>query len=697
MPSGLQNHLPHRSALRRGWAVSFIVAALFVGPVVWAQTPEPEPPAESPIPEPSKNDAPVDTVANEAAVVDEAAVFDPRVPVRSRAASLSGATGVETVLSADRGPLGTIRLRLGLDWFETEGFLDVDDTNTFTASTLSLSWTPIDDVEVFGAIRNTSNVNEGGRPSLLQTQGDAALGVKAGLEVNEWYAAAVAGSLAFVSGVGAEGFAGDGTSGHIRAISTIDLYRELDIPFRFHADIGYYVENSEDAVQTGADDLDIVQEFGFQIARNDRVPIGFGFEFPFSPYVTPWLEYRLDVPLEVELSRAVDTTSDLAAVGPEEFRFGSFPHWVTPGVRVFPLEELAFDAAVRIGLAQREYPGVPATPPWRLVIALSYTLDPRPEVVEREIVKTIEVAPETPPAPPPPAEGTVAGRVVSSPGGAPVADARIAYANGRSVQLGDAQGRFGSYVLPEGKVKLTVSAERYLPSTVEVEVIAGKATPLDIELRPDPSKQPGTLVVVVNDAKGRPIDARISVGEPANRSGMTGPDGRFSFEVLPGTYPITVTADGLPSETRDATVQANRESRLVVALAKAVRAKRALVVVRKNSIQVRRKIHFVKASAKLLPDSRSILGEVARVLAANPEIKKLRIDGHTDNRGDRTKNVKLSLDRAEAVRSYLIKQGVNSSRLSVKGFGPDKPQAPNLTSTGREKNRRVEFRILLRS
>ncbi|HUT77289.1 MAG TPA: OmpA family protein, partial [Polyangia bacterium] len=66
---------------------------------------------------------------------------------------------------------------------------------------------------------------------------------------------------------------------------------------------------------------------------------------------------------------------------------------------------------------------------------------------------------------------------------------------------------------------------------------------------------------------------------------------------------------------------------------------------------------------------------------------------HTDDRGKRDYNVDLSERRAQSVRRYLIDVGVEAGRLEAKGFGPEKPLAPNITAGGRARNRRVEFHI----
>jgi outer membrane protein OmpA-like peptidoglycan-associated protein len=67
---------------------------------------------------------------------------------------------------------------------------------------------------------------------------------------------------------------------------------------------------------------------------------------------------------------------------------------------------------------------------------------------------------------------------------------------------------------------------------------------------------------------------------------------------------------------------------------------------------------------------------------------------HTDNQGGRTKTASLSNERARAVKRYLTQKGVASDRLQARGYGANKPIAPNFTARGRAKNNRVLFVIL---
>ena len=71
----------------------------------------------------------------------------------------------------------------------------------------------------------------------------------------------------------------------------------------------------------------------------------------------------------------------------------------------------------------------------------------------------------------------------------------------------------------------------------------------------------------------------------------------------------------------------------------------------------------------------------------------LKLAGHTDNTGSMALNLRLSKDRAEAVKAYLVSKGANASRIEATGYGPNQPIASNNTAEGRQKNRRVEFSL----
>jgi outer membrane protein OmpA-like peptidoglycan-associated protein len=119
-----------------------------------------------------------------------------------------------------------------------------------------------------------------------------------------------------------------------------------------------------------------------------------------------------------------------------------------------------------------------------------------------------------------------------------------------------------------------------------------------------------------------------------------------------------------------------------------------LVIVTETEIVILEKIEFDFDKATIKPVSDPLLDAVANTLKAHPEIEKLEVQGHTDNKGGPFYNQKLSDSRANAVKQALVKRGIDGKRLTSKGYGQSKPIAPNDTEEGRATNRRVQFQIL---
>jgi outer membrane protein OmpA-like peptidoglycan-associated protein len=118
------------------------------------------------------------------------------------------------------------------------------------------------------------------------------------------------------------------------------------------------------------------------------------------------------------------------------------------------------------------------------------------------------------------------------------------------------------------------------------------------------------------------------------------------------------------------------------------------IKVTRNKIVILDKVFFFYASDRIKYKSKGLLKDVATVLTDNPWIKKVRIEGHTDDLGKRDYNLKLSQERAEAVVKFMIKEGIEADRLEAAGFGPDKPVVENKDEDSRKQNRRVEFSII---
>lgn len=104
-------------------------------------------------------------------------------------------------------------------------------------------------------------------------------------------------------------------------------------------------------------------------------------------------------------------------------------------------------------------------------------------------------------------------------------------------------------------------------------------------------------------------------------------------------------------------------------------------------------ILFETSSWTISERSRFILKQFAGYLSTNPNLT-IAIQGHTDDVGDDGKNLKLSENRAKAVRDFLVAQGIPENRMKFEGFGETKPKVPNDSDQNRSVNRRTEFKIL---
>lgn len=106
------------------------------------------------------------------------------------------------------------------------------------------------------------------------------------------------------------------------------------------------------------------------------------------------------------------------------------------------------------------------------------------------------------------------------------------------------------------------------------------------------------------------------------------------------------------------------------------------------------RVEFASGSDQLLPQSDALLTEVRDVLEKNPQVKRLRIEGHTDSSGSNALNLKLSKGRAASVRAFLVKNGIATDRLEAWGCGESAPLAEGKDAASLQTNRRVEFHVL---
>jgi outer membrane protein OmpA-like peptidoglycan-associated protein len=162
-----------------------------------------------------------------------------------------------------------------------------------------------------------------------------------------------------------------------------------------------------------------------------------------------------------------------------------------------------------------------------------------------------------------------------------------------------------------------------------------------------------------------------------------------SQKELQGTRERLGTVQGSLAQEREARRKA--ESTAAAALASLEQVAKVKDDSRGTIITLDGSVLFVSGKAELLPIAQKKLDDVAKALNDTDESQKITVEGHTDSNGNDEFNLKLSRDRAEAVRSYLVTRGVKSERIEAVGKGETTPIASNENPEGRANNRRVEI------
>jgi outer membrane protein OmpA-like peptidoglycan-associated protein len=122
--------------------------------------------------------------------------------------------------------------------------------------------------------------------------------------------------------------------------------------------------------------------------------------------------------------------------------------------------------------------------------------------------------------------------------------------------------------------------------------------------------------------------------------------------------------------------------------------RRDMVTINRDNIRLARPIAFGTNNENILPGSLPVLGQLADVLKATTALRKVSIEAHTDSSMPALQGIELSERRAEAVKRWLVANGVDEQRLTVRGFGDTRPIASNKTAKGRAANARIELVIL---
>lgn len=656
--------------------------------------------------------------------------------------SLSGGVGLLRTLHAQSGAPGQFRLAFITEYFSAgflctgdypcrnsrTGALETGDTLNHIGGTLNLGVTLFrlagGSVEAYAstsAVANSSNVN---RPSLLQVLGDTTFGAKAGFPLASGFHLGGFGELLLVNGTGSVGLAGAGTSGRLGPIVTFDL-RELDavVPLRLSANVAYFFDNRGEVVKateaSRGTPITRIERFGLNINRVDHLDVHFGAELLVAgERVRPFLEYGIAAPLNRQdyICRPDNPSQDdclkLTPMAPSRLTFGG---------RFFPWKSgFGLTAALDVGVTGTRtfLEEVTPVPPWTLFLGAGWAMDTqeRPAQVRTKVVDRIvegkstrgklrgfvheRVAGAAPPAPPPtsPPQDPGPGPAAATPSGPPIANAIVVWENHpelTSLATGEG-GRFVTQELPDGVYKFLVRADGFRDGNCEGTVDPA-APDLVVDCGLEALPRVGVVVGRVRDADSQePVaGAAVKIRDSAGKemSYVTDNLGGYRFDgIAPGKVSLMVDADNYMVAVQDAEARPRQDNTVDVGIRK--RPKTSLVTVNKNEIAIKQQVQFATDSAVILPESFALLTEVADVLIKTSRIRKIEVQGHTDNSGTADHNQTLSDQRAEAVRTWLTSHGVGEGRLVSKGFGQTKPLVPNVTVGNRARNRRVQFVIL---
>lgn len=622
-----------------------------------------------------------------------------------------GPTGGVRIVDASSGPAGTFRLALSTEFFIIGDFFFPTDRAHHFAGNLSLSITPTPYLEVFASAEVTSAWNDSNDPLLIQRVADVLLGLKGFYQAKPWVAVGGDASIALLGGVGDMKATLRATSFGFRGNLTLDFrkHESRDFPLIARFNAQYWFDNSAQLTE-GIEDLRFAaletdlprlletrhlltafERFAYGVNRTDLVWLGIGLEAPLSAGrvgLHPLLEWQWGIPVGrqgFQCPQANNATQD-GCLTTQKLK--AFPMSITFGLRIStPPEGLAFTVAADVGLtgARHFAQELAPTAPYNVIVGIAYAFDPRPAAPAASPPLEEPVAAVTP-------IGEVRGRVFEQGGDAPIEGAVVAVVgDDASPLVTDSAGGFVTYGLPEGEVVLELSHPDYETSKCRARV------PSDVRCALTPSSLDGQLRILAVDREGKPIPRiAITVRGPSEHRLVSDLRGIAAVEQLPpGAYTAHVDDPAYLIAVADLDIVARQET--TVQLRILPKPSRPRVVIKKNEIALRRQVSFATGSDEILPNSEPILIEVADALLRNPDLELVEVQGHTDNRGDREVNMRLSQQRAEAVRRWLMEHGVGSARLTAKGYGPTHPLAPNITQQNRARNRRVQFKILRRA
>jgi OmpA-OmpF porin, OOP family len=633
----------------------------------------------------------------------------------NEANTITGGTGLLKTQHAQTGMPGQFRLGFVSEFFKASflcssqfpcpnpngGSALTSDTMSHTGGTLSLG-TSLAKIgagtfDAYGAITAYANSDSANKPSLLQVLGDMDLGLKYTAPVGNVMHLGLFTELWLINGTGAVGLDGNGTSAKFGGIGTADLRGlESKIPLRFSVNAVYFLDNTGQVLQSteqqrGAP-VTRIERFGLGVNRVDTFDLLIGGEFfAADERVRPFVEEKIAFPNNRQgyACKTNNPSADKCLANT-----AVIPSTLTIGSRFYPWKRgFSLLAAVDIGTGGTNtfIEELSPTPPWTVYIGAGWAVDTqdRPPVVKVKLVeKPVDKA-----AP----HGHVIGFVHEKDKNDPIQGALVSYRDRTDLAplSTAADGKFGDD-LPPGQYTFDIKAESFRPGSCDATVPKeGGSITVDCALEAMP--RTGIVNGHARDADtSQPIAGVQIILQDSQHKELritTDPSGGFKFDsVTPGTAMLSVQADGYLVVVTPADVKPRTENTVDIMLRP--KPKSSLVSVGKGEITIKQQVQFALDSAVILPESFGLLTEIADTLIRHSEIRRVEVQGHTDNSGTPEHNKVLSEQRSEAVRAWLVQHGVASDKLVARGYGQEKPLAPNVTAGNRARNRRVQFIIL---
>lgn len=201
--------------------------------------------------------------------------------------------------------------------------------------------------------------------------------------------------------------------------------------------------------------------------------------------------------------------------------------------------------------------------------------------------------------------------------------------------------------------------------------------------------------IVMDKNTMQPIGNAQVIANTEQNIVQTGANGKFSIQNIPSGYQIlTASAAGYKDGSTNVDVASDYTADDVIIY---LEAAKGVVKFKNKEMKIGdaidlQNIFFEQGKHDLKPESYAELDKVVEFLKSNMDAE-IELSGHTSSEGEATYNRSLSYKRVNACKNYIVSKNIDATRIIARGFGPDKPIAPNNTEEGRAKNRRVEMRI----